>query len=87
MASQTQTTKKYSFSVLWGTESVRASEVAQPFMSDEQAKAHRDQFAKAAKAKGFKVARRQLRGQCRPYWSYGVPCGSACTVYYAEVAA
>lgn len=80
-------TKEYSFSVLWGTESVPATEDAQPFISDEQAKAHRDAFAKAARAKGFKVTRSQLRGQARPYWGWGIPCNRVCNVYRVEVAA
>ena len=79
--------KEYSFSTLWGSEEVRATEDSQPFQSDAEARAARDLFAKFLKTLGVKHRRHTLSGQVRQYWAWGVPCGGCCNVYKIEVEA
>lgn len=81
-----------SFSRLWGSsmkgvfgsQDERADENRTPFPSDEAARAYRDEVYVALRKVGYAVKRSSLKGQVRPYWSMGVPCGDSCTVYYIE---
>jgi hypothetical protein len=73
--------KTHSYSTLWGYGDKPANQHFSPFASDEEAKRFRDKLYQMIKSEGFKVKRSTLKGQIRPYWEYGVPCGESCTVY------
>lgn len=81
-----------SFSRLWGSSmrgvlganDEKATENWTPFPTDEAARAYRDELCLTLRKVGYAVKRSSLKGQVRPYWSMGVPCGDSCTVYYIE---
>lgn len=74
-----------SFSRLWGWQGQRATREETPFVSDDAARAMRDQAYRDAKRQGYKARRWSLSGQMRQYWGLGDPCGDICTVYYLTV--
>lgn len=75
-------TNELSFSVLWGSESNRATEINRPYASNVDAKAARDAAYRALPKAQRAVARRSvLKGQMRQYWGFGIPCGDVCDVY------
>jgi len=71
-----------SYSVLWGSESNRATETNQPYSTNAEAKAARDAAYRALPKSVRQTARRSvLKGQMRQYWGFGIPCGDVCDVY------
>ncbi len=78
-------TKEYSFSVLWGDHFARSDEDRLVYADNEAARKARDDCAKLAIQRGFKVRRSTLAGQLRQYWGWQKPCGMICNVYKLRI--
>jgi hypothetical protein len=74
-----------SFSRLYGSHEVRATENNIPFQTDADAKKARDAFWKQARAEGKNAKRWVLKNQIREWWAFGVPCGQMCDVYMVDI--
>ena len=70
-----------SYSVYFGSPDQQATESSRPFQTNDDAKRARDAKYRELKKQGHNVYRQILKGQMRPYWSFGVPCGGFCDVY------
>jgi hypothetical protein len=79
--------KTYSFSTLWGDEFSRSDENRLIYADDAAARKARDDCAKLAKSRGFKVSRSTLAGQIRQYWGWQNSCGGTCNVYKMTIEA
>ena len=77
--------KQLSFSTLFGSPEVRATESTRPFATDAEAKAARDAHWKQLRKQGIRCERWVLKNQLRKYWSFGIDCGQSCTVYMIDV--
>lgn len=70
-----------SFGALWDfAEDIKAGTLTIA-EAGERCKALAASKAKELKTAGWTVRRWTLRGQVREYWSFGNPCGLACTCY------
>lgn len=74
-----------SFSRLFGTRNVRATEDFTPFKTDAEAKAARDEAWRDLRKQGVLAKRSVHKNQIRQYWSWGVPCSDMCDVYYITI--
>ena len=79
--------KEYSFSVLWGDHFNRSDADHLVYADNEAARKARDDCAKLAQKRGFKVRRSTLSGQIRQYWGWAQPCGGSCNVYKFTITA
>jgi hypothetical protein len=85
LAMEAKMETRLSFSTLFGSPTMDATEAEQPFTTDDEARRARDIEAAALKAFGYKVRKSTLRAQHRPYWDWAVECGRSCTVYELEI--
>lgn len=76
---------QYTFSRLFGTRDIQATEDFQPFKTDAEAKAARDAKWRELRKAGVNAKRSVMKGQVRQYWGWGIPCGDYCDVYYINV--
>jgi len=74
-----------SFSRLFGSNDIRATESFQPFKTDAEAKSARDAAWRELRKAGKVAKRWSNSGQIRQYWEFGVPCGDCCPVYYISI--
>ena len=69
------------YSVAWGSPDIHATVDHQPFTTNAEAKAARDEAWRKMKKAGRSVTRSVLKNQLRQYWGFGIPCGIVCDVY------